>query len=166
MHDQFAVGDKAFYPVHGVAEVVALEDRDIGGKPAAVYVLHILETGLKIMVPTSNAGTVGLRALLSSDEVQEIYAILRSKGMASDGQTWNRRHREYMDKIKTGSAFEIAEVLRDLSRLRTTKDLSFGEKRMLDTARALLVKEISVADKATEPSVEAAIASIFADKAA
>jgi CarD family transcriptional regulator len=166
MHDQFAVGDKAFYPVHGVAEVVALESRDIGGQPASVYVLQIVETGLKIMVPTGNAGTVGLRALLNADEVQEIYNILRSKGMSSDGQTWNRRHREYMDKIKTGSAFEIAEVLRDLSRLRSTKDLSFGEKRMLDTARALLVKEIAVADKSTEPNVEAAIASIFANKAA
>lgn len=166
MHEQFAVGDKAFYPVHGVAEVVALENREIGGTSSSVYVLQIVETGLKIMIPTTNAATVGLRALLSADEVQEVYDILRSKGMASDGQTWNRRHREYMDKIKTGSAFEIAEVLRDLSRLRATKDLSFGEKRMLETARALLVKEIAVADKASEPSVEAAIAAIFADKAA
>lgn len=165
MH-QFSVGDKAFYPVHGVAEVVALESREIGGKPSSVYVLQILESGLKIMIPTANAGTVGLRELLTRDEVQEIYNILRSKGMASDGQTWNRRHREYMDKIKTGSAFEIAEVLRDLSRLRSTKDLSFGEKRMLDTARSLLVKEIALADKASENDVESAIASIFADKAA
>jgi CarD family transcriptional regulator len=166
MHARFAVGDKAYYPVHGVAEVVGLEQRDYGGTPASVYVLKIVETGLKIMVPTTNADTVGLRALLKPGEIKEIYAILRSKGMSSESQTWNRRHREYMDKIKTGSAFEIAEVLRDLSRLRGAKDLSFGEKRMLESARSLLVKEIAMTTKATEPSVQAEIAEIFASDAA
>jgi CarD family transcriptional regulator len=166
MHSRFTVGDKAVYPVHGVAEVVALEKREIGGKDSSVYVLKIIESGLKIMIPTANAATVGLRALLKPAEVKEVYGILRSKGMSSENQTWNRRHREYMDKIKTGSAFEIAEVLRDLSRLRASKDLSFGEKRMLETARGLLVKEIALAKKAAEPLIEAEIEEIFADKAA
>ena len=166
MNPGFSVGDKTFYPVHGVAEVVALEQRDIGGTPSPVYVLKILDSGLKIMIPTSNAETVGLRALLTRDEVDDVFEILRSPGMSSESQTWNRRHREYMDKIKTGSAFEIAEVLRDLSRLRGSKDLSFGEKRMLETARGLLVKEIALAMESPEPSIEARIASIFAAKAA
>ena len=162
----FAVGDKAVYPVHGVAEVVALEERDIGGKPASVYVLKIVETGLKIMIPAGNAAAVGLRGLLKAAEVKEVFAILRSKGMSSENQTWNRRHREYMDKIKTGSAFEIAEVLRDLSRLRSSKDLSFGEKRMLETARSLLVREIAASRKSTPGPIESEIDSIFATKAA
>jgi CarD family transcriptional regulator len=79
-----------------------------------------------------------------------------------EGQTWNRRYREYMEKIKTGSVFEIAEVLRDLQRLKTDKELSFGERKMLDTARTLLVKEIAVATKSKEVKIEEKLDRIFA----
>jgi CarD family transcriptional regulator len=162
----FQVGDKAVYPVHGVAEVVALENRDIGGNATSVYILKILETGLKIMVPTINAGAVGLRELIPAKQVKEVYAILKSRDVPRDTQTWNRRYREYMEKIKTGSVFEIAEVLRDLCVLRGSKDLSFGERRMLDTARNLLVKEIALAKGASEDKVAAEIDAIFAQAAA
>jgi CarD family transcriptional regulator len=162
----FQVGDKAVYPVHGVAEVVALEKRDIGGNATPVYILKILETGLKIMVPTTNAGAVGLRELISSKQVKEVYAILKSRDVPKDTQTWNRRYREYMEKIKTGSVFEIAEVLRDLCVLRATKDLSFGERRMLDTARSLLIKEIALAKGVEEIKVGAEIDAIFSAAAA
>jgi CarD family transcriptional regulator len=162
----FQVGDKAVYPVHGVAEVVALEKRDIGGNDTAVYILKIIETGLKIMVPTTNAGAVGLRELIPAKQVKEVYAILKARDVPRDTQTWNRRYREYMEKIKTGSVFEIAEVLRDLCVLRTSKDLSFGERRMLDTARNLLVKEIALAKGVTEDKVAAEIDAIFAQAAA
>ena len=166
MKQPFQVGDKAVYPVHGVAEVVALEKRDIGGNTTPVYILKILETGLKIMVPTINAGAVGLRELISSKQVKEVYAILKSRDVPKDTQTWNRRYREYMEKIKTGSVFEIAEVLRDLCVLRVTKDLSFGERRMLETARTLLIKEIALAKGADETKVGAEIDAIFSAAAA
>jgi CarD family transcriptional regulator len=162
----FQVGDKAVYPVHGVAEVVALEKRDIGGSDTYVYILKIIETGLKIMVPTTNAGAVGLRELIPSKQVKEVYAILKARDVPRDTQTWNRRYREYMEKIKTGSVFEIAEVLRDLCVLRVSKDLSFGERRMLDTARNLLVKEIALAKGVGEDKVAAEIDAIFAQAAA
>jgi len=161
METSFAVGDKAYYPVHGVAEVVDVEKRDIGGTSMSVYVLKIVESGLKIMVPTTNADAVGLRFLMSSEEVEEVYSILRSKEVASDSQTWNRRYREYMEKIKTGSAFEIAEVPRDLCLLRNSKDLSFGERRMLETARGLLVKEIAQSQSQGETEVAEGIETIF-----
>jgi len=166
LKQQFQVGDKAVYPVHGVAEVVALERRDIGGSKTPVYILKILETGLKIMVPTTNAGTVGLRELISSKQVKEVYEILKSRDVPKDTQTWNRRYREYMEKIKTGSVFEIAEVLRDLCVLRITKDLSFGERRMLETARGLLIKEIALAKGVAENKVGAEIDGFFAAAAA
>jgi CarD family transcriptional regulator len=118
------------------------------------------------MVPTSNVLNVGLRSLVNQDEIEEVYSILQSKEGGSDNQTWNRRHREYMDKIKTGSAFEIAEVLRDLCLLRDKKNLSFGERRMLETARGLLVKEIACAKETTENEVVEEIESFFDAKAA
>jgi len=162
----FAVGDKAVYPVHGVAEVVALESRDIGGSNTPVYILKILDTGMKIMVPTINAGSVGLRDLISSKQVKEVISILKSRDIPRDTQTWNRRYREYMEKIKTGSVFEIAEVMRDLCVLRTTKELSFGERKMLDTARGLLTKELALAKGVGEDKISAEIDAIFAVAAA
>ncbi|HET6613000.1 MAG TPA: CarD family transcriptional regulator [Kofleriaceae bacterium] len=161
MEATFEVGDKAYYPVHGVAEVVAVESRDIGGNATDVYVLKVVDTGLKIMVPKSNAKSVGLRTIMSEKDVGEVFSILASADGAIDTQTWNRRYREYMEKIKTGSAFEIAEVLRDLYRLRTSKELSFGERRMMETARGLLVKEIALARDTTEGDIEREIDALF-----
>ncbi|MBA3395559.1 MAG: CarD family transcriptional regulator [Deltaproteobacteria bacterium] len=166
MKQAFAVGDKAVYPVHGVAEVVALEQRDIGGSQTAVYILKIIETGMKIMVPTTNAGSVGLRDLITSKQVKEVYEILKARDIPRDTQTWNRRYREYMEKIKTGSVFEIAEVFRDLSVLRVTKDLSFGERKMLETARGLLIKELAIAKGISEDKLAAEVDAIFAQAAA
>lgn len=166
MKQAFSVGSKAVYPVHGVAEVVALEQRDIGGNKTSVYILKILDTGLKIMVPTMNAGSVGLRDLITAKQVKEVFEILKSRDIPRDTQTWNRRYREYMEKIKTGSVFEIAEVMRDLSVLRATKDLSFGERKMLETARGLLVKELALAKGVSEDKILAEVDSIFAVAAA
>jgi CarD family transcriptional regulator len=149
----FKVGDMAVYPAQGVAEVIRIEEKDIAGSRQCFYVLKILDTNRKIMVPVSNASAVGLRQVISEEEIREIFDILR--------QTWNRRYRGFMDKIRTGSIYDVAEVLRDLYRLKTDKQLSFGERRMLDTARTLIVKEIAVARAQTEEQVKTEIEAIF-----
>jgi CarD family transcriptional regulator len=166
MDVSFSVGDKAVYPAHGVAEVVGVEIREIGGNKQTFYVLKIIDTGMKIMIPTRNVAAVGLRGVMSDRDVKEVYTILKSKEIAVESQTWNRRYREYMDKIKTGSVFEIAEVIRDLSLLKKGKDLSFGERKMLDTARQLLVKELAIAKDTTEAKIEQEIERIFTRAAA
>jgi CarD family transcriptional regulator len=158
---QFKVGDKAVYPARGVAEVVKIEEKDIAGSRQFFYVLRILDTDHKVMVPVSNASAVGLRQVVSEQEVREIFDILRERTIAFDNQTWNRRYRGFMDKIKTGSIYDVAEVLRDLYRLKANKQLSFGERRMLDTARTLIVKEIAIARKQTEEEVKNEIEAIF-----
>jgi CarD family transcriptional regulator len=105
---------------------------------------------------------VGLREIIGQQEVPKLYSILKKRDIAIDNQTWNRRYREYTDKIKTGSVFEVAEVYRDLLMLKVEKELSFGERKMLDTARNLLVKEISLAKKVEEEQVEQDLDRIFA----
>ena len=127
------------------------------------YVLRLLDSDRKIMVPVRNAESVGLRPPISETEIRDIFAILKERAIAFDNQTWNRRYRGFMDKIKTGSIFDVAEVMRDLSRLRQDKALSYGERRMLETARALIVKEISVARNKDEDKVQAQIDKIFKD---
>jgi CarD family transcriptional regulator len=159
--NSFKVGDKAVYPAQGVAEVISIEEKDIAGNRLKFYVLRILDTNRKIMVPVNNAKSVGLRRPISEEEIEEIFAILRERTIAFDNQTWNRRYRGFMDKIKTGSVFDVAEVMRDLYRLKAEKSLSFGERRMLETARALIVKEIAVTREKSEEKVQAEIEEIF-----
>lgn len=152
----FKVGDLAVYPAHGVCTVQAIETRSIsGGKKEMFFVLRILDTGVTIMVPRNNLDQVGLRRIMDAKTVSSIYKILKSRDGRVDNQPWNRRYRQYMDKLKSGSPFEIAEVLRNLLLLKGEKVLSFGERKMLDTARSLLVKEISIAKSVTEDAVEA-----------
>ena len=131
------------------------------GKIQNFYVLRGLETGLRILVPIDKADQVGLRKVAGSAEIEEVMEILRDKEVHVDRQTWNRRYRGFMDKIKTGSIYDVAEVLRDLYRLKADKQLSFGERRMLDTARTLIVKEIAIARGHTEDKVKSDIEAIF-----
>jgi CarD family transcriptional regulator len=113
------------------------------------------------MIPVNNIATAGLREIIPSKKVNEVYKIFEKKDVVIDTTTWNRRYREYMEKIKTGSVFEIAEVMRDLYVLRKTKTLSFGERKMLDTARTLLIKELALAKSITEEEIEENIKKIF-----
>jgi CarD family transcriptional regulator len=158
---EFAIGDKAVYPSQGVAEVVGVERKEVFGKIQRFYVLRAMDTGLRILVPVEKADQVGLRPVAGRDEVAEVMEILRDKDVHVDRQTWNRRYRGFMEKIKSGSLFEVAEVFRDLYRLKGMKPLSFGERRMLDTAKGLIVQELSVAKDADTQKVEEELDRIF-----
>ena len=158
----FKVGDLAVYPAHGVGLIERIESREISDCRQDFFVMRILDNGMIIMIPTNNVENVGLREIIEHKEVPKLYSILKKRDVPIDNQTWNRRYREYMDKIKTGSVFEVAEVYRDLLILKVEKDLSFGERKMLDTARNLLVKEISLAKKVGEEQVEKELDKIFA----
>jgi CarD family transcriptional regulator len=159
---RFHVGDKAVYPGHGVAEITGVETKEISGASMEFYVLSVLDNGMKVMVPKRNAQMVGLRRIVGQDEVSEVYGVLKRRGEKISTATWNRRYREYMEKIKTGSLLEIATVLRDLCLLRSDKDLSFGERKMLDTARSLLVQELALAKGQEEKAVARELDALFA----
>lgn len=159
---KFSVGDKAVYPGHGVAEITGVETREISGTTMEFYVLRVLENGMKVMVPKQNAETVGLRRIVSKDEIDAVYGVLLRRGDKISTATWNRRYREYMEKIKTGSLVEIASVLRDLCLLRSDKELSFGERKMLDTAKTLLVQELALAKGQSEGTVASELDAMFA----
>ena len=157
----FNVGDMAVYPAHGVGVIESIESRLSGDAEQAFYVMKILNNNMVIMIPTANSKNVGLRNIISPDEVEQVYHILKEKDVVLGTQTWNRRYREYMEKIKTGSVFEVAAVLRDLYLLQEDKDLSYGERKMMDAAKNLLIKEISIANKIDELQVEKQIEKIF-----
>lgn len=157
----FKVGDKAVYPAHGVGQVTGIEEKSVAGCTEKFYVLKILGNDMTILVPSSRVEKVGMRNIISESQVNRVFNILKDRAIQIDQQTWNRRYREYMDKIKTGSVYEIAEVIRDLYILKDDKELSFGERKMLDMAKSLLVKELSIARRKKEKDIEDELERIF-----
>ncbi len=157
----FDVGQMAVYPAHGVGVIEAIQEKEVGGQPHSFYILRLLDNDMIIMIPTKNAKSIGLRKIIDSDAVREIYQVLRTRPTRLNNTTWNRRYRDYMDKIKTGSPFRVAEVLRDLTLLKTEKELSFGERKLLDTAKNLLVKELSLVNNMNEEEIEAQLLEVL-----
>ncbi len=158
----FAEGDMAVYPAHGVGVIKSIETQTVAGMDQQFYVLEILDNNMTIMIPVLGSNNVGLRAIVNQDEVDEVLDILKDRTVEIGSQTWNRRYRDYMEKIKTGSVHEVAAVLRDLFLLSVDKDLSYGERKMLDTAKGLLIKELSLAQNLDEENMCDKIDMIFA----
>ncbi len=161
MFKNFRVGDMAVYPAQGVAEVLGIESREVSGNQETFYMLRLLDTDRRIMIPLNKALSVGLRQVISPDEVPAVMGLLKSRPARLSRQNWNRRYRGYIDKLKTGSVYDVAEVLRDLYLLRYQKPLSFGERRLLDTARELLTRELSVATSEEPTGIQAELDDIF-----
>jgi CarD family transcriptional regulator len=138
----FGVGDKVVYPTHGVGKIEAIEEKEVAGQQIKCYVLSILGKDLKIIVPMFNAQKVGLRQIIKESEVEKVFDILRQE-INNMPPKWNKRYNFNMDKIRTGSIYEIAEVFKNLTRLGMKKELSFGERKMLDSTRELIVIEIA-----------------------
>jgi CarD family transcriptional regulator len=154
---QIRVGELAVYPGQGVARIESICTQEIAGQSLELVVLRRLEDDSRIMIPRDRLDHVGLRRVMSRADAQRIWEILRlrKRRRRRSGVTWSRQFREYQDKLKTGSVFEIAEVLRDLLRLQLEKELSFGERRVLDVAHSLLVQELAAAQNVRAESIEA-----------
>jgi CarD family transcriptional regulator len=157
----FEIGDKAVYPGHGVGVIEAIESKQISGSEQIFFILRIVDNGMTIMIPKDNVEAVGLRGVIRKLDVTKVIHILKDRDVTIDNQTWNRRYREYMEKINTGSIYEIAEVLRDLHLLKAEKELSFGERKIMDMAKNLLVKELAIARDVRESDILREIRTIF-----
>jgi CarD family transcriptional regulator len=152
----FGVGDKVVYPTHGVGKIEAIDEKEIGGQKIKCYVLNILGKDLKIIVPMFNAQKVGLRQIIKEDEVERVLNILRDE-INNMPPKWNKRYSFNLDKIRTGSIYEIAEVFKNLTRLGRKKELSFGERKMLDSTKELIVIEIAHSKKIGTAQAESLI---------
>lgn len=151
----FKVGDKAVYPAQGVGVIEAVEAREISGQTKDFYILRIYDNDMTIMIPVENADTLGMRALMGEQQVRHVLDHLQDKAEHSEQQlpSWSRRQRLYQEKLRSGSPLAVAEVLRELYQLKMDKDLSYGEKKMLELAQRLLVKELALAQDQDENQV-------------
>ncbi|MBA3912489.1 MAG: CarD family transcriptional regulator [Acidobacteriales bacterium] len=157
----FGIGDKVVYPNHGVGVIEQISSRTLGETVQKVYLLHIKSSGLKVMVPFSNAGAVGLRAVVPPAEVQKILTFLVD-GACDAGGDWKNRFKENSDRMRTGELSDVAVVLKNLVMLHHTKPLSFRERKMFDRARYLLVSEMALANNSEEAEIEQMLADAFA----
>lgn len=159
----FQVGEVAVYPGHGVGKIESIEEKEFSGTKQSFYIIRILDTDMTIMIPIEGAQNAGLRCVIDSCDVTKVYDILKDRNVAHDNSPWNRRYKEYMERIKSGSIYEVATVLKELYSLRYWKELSFGEKKMFEIARGLITKELSIALDKEELSVEEEIEKMFLD---
>jgi CarD family transcriptional regulator len=148
----FAVGEVVVYPGHGVCKIEKIVERLMSGVNKRFFLLRALGAEMCILIPEDKIEHAGLRHVVDVQTAERILAILKEPDVVKvennhNKQSWNRRFREYMERIKTGNTVQIAEVLRTLSSVGLTKCLSFGEKRILNTSKALLAQEIAVAKR-------------------
>jgi CarD family transcriptional regulator len=151
------------YPAQGVTEIIGIETRDVEGIQHVFYVLRVLGSEKRILVPIGREQHVGLRHVMGGKDVHEVLAVLGQRDIEYEPETWNRRSRRYLDKIASGSPTQLAEVIRDFSVLKGKKVLSFGERKMLENARNLLVQELCVALQKKEPDVVKLVDGAFKD---
>ena len=151
----------AVYPVQGVTEILGIETVEIAGVSSRVYVLRRIDSEDMIRVPVANVERVGLRSLVTPAEIDVVMDVLESSGIVVDEPNWNRRYRRYLEKIQSGSLADVAQVLRDLHLTRADKQLSYGERRVYETALQLLVQELSVAQETDEESIRSEVEQIL-----
>lgn len=150
---QFNVGDKVVYPMHGAGIIEAIEKKEVLDRIEQYYIMRMPIGELRVMIPMSSGGELGLREVIDEEGVQKVFEVLKAE-TTSMSQNWNRRYRANMEKIKTGDIFEVAEVVRNLSARDREKGLSTGERKMLENARQILMSELVLAQDATEEQVE------------
>ncbi|HUQ49084.1 MAG TPA: CarD family transcriptional regulator [Terriglobales bacterium] len=149
----FQIGDKVVYPNHGVGIIEQISSRTIGATVQRFYELKIKASSLKVTIPCSNAGNVGLRRVVKNGEIQKIINFL-GDGESVGNADWKDRFKENSDKMRTGTLLETAIVMKSLLILHQAKPLSFREKKMLDRARYLLVSELAMAKNVPDEEME------------
>ena len=149
----FEVGDKVIYPNHGLGIVHKIEDKTILGTTCGFYHLRIVANETMVLVPVANVDGVGLRRAISDDEVERLFGLL-GDGKIDNHQNWKGRFKDNSDKMRSGSIYEVADVLKSLTFLAKSKSLSFREKRMLDRAKFLIISEVSEVMRETALAIE------------
>ncbi len=152
----YNIGDKVVYPMHGAGIIHKIEEREILGELKDYYVLKLPFGDMKVMVPVNSSEEVGLRDIIPREKLEGVFEVLKSPStpMASN---WNRRHRENMEKLRSGDILQVAGVVRNLMRVEKEKKLSTGEKKLLTNAKQILLSEMILAGDYSQEEAEEAV---------
>lgn len=157
----FKIGDKVVYPMHGAGVIEAIEEKEVLGEKRQYYILRLPVGDMKVMIPITNGEEVGLRGVIDKEGVKKVFRILRQHSTPMS-TNWNRRYRANLEKIKSGNIFEVAEVVRNLAKREREKGLSSGERKMLESARQILVSELALAAGLEEEKARSLLDAAFA----
>lgn len=153
----YKIGDKIVYPMHGAGVIEAIEEREVLGETQQYYIMALPIGDMRVMIPMSAMDNLGLRQIIDEAGADRVIQILSGEE-SKMSQNWNRRYRANMEKIKSGDIFLVAEVVRNLTLRDRDKGLSTGERKMLETARQILVSELVLARGLTEEEVDELLA--------
>ncbi len=157
----FNIGDKVVYPMHGAGVIEAIEEKEILGDRKEYYIMKLPIGEMKVMIPRDNVCLVGLREIIDKDAVEQVFKILQDD-CEETSSNWNRRYRYHLEKIKSGSIFEVAAVVRNLTLRDKEKGLSTGEKKMLESAKQILVSELALVQEADQSEISCLLDGLFA----
>ncbi len=149
----FNIGDKIVYPMHGAGIIESIEEKEILGKKRKYYIMKMPIGDMNVMIPVDKIEEIGVREIISSEEIDKVINILKGE-QTNMPQNWNRRYRANMEKIKSGDIFEIAAVVRNLMLRDAEKSLSTGERKMLNSAKQILISEIVLATDYSQEETE------------
>jgi len=140
----FKVGDKIVYPMHGVGEIESIEKKVILGKKNEYYMITIISNGMKVMIPVNNAKEIGIRSIIPKKDIKKVMAVLATEAEAIE-EDWKLRYQNNIDKVKSGSIYEVAQVARDLFKRGNEKELSIMERKLYENAYQLITYEVAMA---------------------
>ncbi len=149
----FRIGDKIVYPMHGAGVIESIEEREILGERKRYYVMKMPVGDMKVMIPINNVGCIGIRDVIDRKDADEVFRSLENKSNEQSAN-WNKRYRENMIKIKSGNVFEVADVVKSLILRERSKGLSTGERKMLNSAKQILISELVLAKNMNPMDVE------------
>ncbi len=157
----FKIGDMIAHPMHGAGVIDSIEEKKINGCTRQYYILKMPAGGMVVMIPMENCDAIGVRPILGADEAENLMEQIPDIQTEMNAN-WNRRYRENMQKIKSGDLLEVARVVKCLMLRDSEKGLSTGERKMLHSAKQILVSEIALSQDKTSEEVETRINAAFA----
>ena len=156
----FSVGDKVVYPMHGAGVIEAIEEKEILGAKKKYYVMKLPVGDMKVMIPMDSIVQVGLREVVREDMVRQVFDVLQDH-QNEVSANWNRRYRDHLEKIKSGNILDVAEVVRNLTLRDRIKGLSTGERKMLESARQILISELILVKDTSREEVASELEVVF-----
>lgn len=152
----YNIGDRIVYPMHGAGIIESIEEKEILGRKQSYYVVRIPVGDMKVMIPTKNVKGIGIRDVISEQDADKVFSVLKSENINSN-DNWNKRYRENLVKIKSGNIYEVADVVKSLMLREKKKGLSTGERKMLNSAKQILISELVLAKNMSAAEIEETI---------
>jgi CarD family transcriptional regulator len=152
----YSIGDKIVYPMHGAGVIESIEEKEVLGQKHNYYILKMPLGDMRVMIPTHNVISIGIRGIINTEEIEGVLQVLKDQSV-NVNTNWNKRYRENMIKIKSGSIYEVADVVRTLMQREKNKGLSTGERKMLNSAKQILISELVLAKGTDQMDIEVII---------